>query len=162
MSMFRKKPVVIEARRLLVGSSNLVAGLALWCDGSYNYLEDSILIRTLEGSMIASPGDWIIKGIEGEFYPCKPHIFAATYEPAATLHEQNEDRRFPMQRGPSIPWALAEIIYAGYSAMYGTQQSLERLAARGGFSWREVEVMYNDTADSRGRHAMDKADPGRK
>jgi hypothetical protein len=38
------------------------------------------LIQTLEGDMHANPGDWIIKGVKGEFYPCKPDIFAATYE----------------------------------------------------------------------------------
>lgn len=38
-------------------------------------------IETLEGSMLASPGDWIIRGLRGELYPCKPDIFAATYEP---------------------------------------------------------------------------------
>lgn len=42
---------------------------------------DVIYIRTLEGLMLAAPGDWIIKGIKGEFYPCKPDIFEATYEP---------------------------------------------------------------------------------
>lgn len=63
------------------------------------------------------------------------------------------ERRFPMQRGPSIPWSMAEIIYAGYTADYGTQQSLERLAQRGGFSWAEVEVIYKS---HRARAAMDK------
>ena len=38
-------------------------------------------IPTLEGAMTASPGDWIIRGVQGEFYPCKPDIFAETYEP---------------------------------------------------------------------------------
>lgn len=66
------------------------------------------------------------------------------------------ERRFPMQRGPSIPWSLAEVIYAGYAAMYGKSQTLERLAERGGFSWREVDVLYNDR-DQRGRKAMDAA-----
>ena len=51
-------------------------------------------------------------------------------------------RTFPMQRGPSIPWDLAEIIYEVYSAMYGTSQSLERLAERGGFGWAEVELLW--------------------
>jgi len=41
----------------------------------------SIAIRTLEGTMRADLGDWIIRGVQGEFYPCKPDIFAATYEP---------------------------------------------------------------------------------
>ena len=44
----------------------------------YWYLQ----IRTLEGMMLASPGDWIIRGVEGELYPCKPGIFALTYEAA--------------------------------------------------------------------------------
>lgn len=52
------------------------------------------------------------------------------------------DRMFPMQRGPAIPWSMAETIYAAYSALYGTTQSLERLSQRGGFSWREVEVIF--------------------
>ena len=39
-----------------------------------------LLIPTLEGDMLAQPGDWIIKGVQGEFYPCKPDIFAATYD----------------------------------------------------------------------------------
>jgi hypothetical protein len=43
---------------------------------------ESLWIGTLEGSMRADPGDWIIQGIKGELYPCKPDIFAATYEPA--------------------------------------------------------------------------------
>ena len=42
----------------------------------------SILIHTLEGSMEASPGDWIIKGTAGEYYPCKPDVFKDVYEPA--------------------------------------------------------------------------------
>jgi hypothetical protein len=43
-------------------------------------MHDGIVIHTLEGDMKASVGDWIIKGVKGEFYPCKPDIFAATYE----------------------------------------------------------------------------------
>lgn len=41
-----------------------------------------LLIETLEGTHRANPGDWIIRGVKGEFYPCKPDIFAATYEPS--------------------------------------------------------------------------------
>ena len=43
---------------------------------------DKLMIGTREGIMTASPGDWIIRGVAGELYPCKPEIFAATYEPA--------------------------------------------------------------------------------
>jgi hypothetical protein len=52
-----------------------------------------VTIDTAEGRMTASPGDWIIKGVQGEFYPCKPAIFKATYEPmdAEALHAFEEN-----------------------------------------------------------------------
>lgn len=89
MPMFRKKPVVIVAKQLPDPKSSPQAvdewrTIAHWCGGQV--IEDAlghcILIDTLEGQMRADPGDWIIKGVKGEFYPCKPDIFAATYEPA--------------------------------------------------------------------------------
>lgn len=81
MGEFRKKPVVIEAVQY-VGSESAESVFAFCpdvsrepgCDGDF-------LIHTPEGTMRASKGDWIIRGIKGEFYPCKPDIFAATYEP---------------------------------------------------------------------------------
>ena len=85
MSLYRKKPVVIEA---------------VWWDGTFpTWMQiremaeadrpvtrrsddgDYIEIATLEGKMRANLGDYIIKGVKGELYPCKPDIFAATYEP---------------------------------------------------------------------------------
>lgn len=45
------------------------------------YRERCLIVFTLEGEMVARRGDWIIKGVRGEFYPCKPDIFEATYEP---------------------------------------------------------------------------------
>ena len=79
---FRKKPVVIEAFQ--TGSTDapqwavdaLAAGV-MW----YDAISGRLTIRTLEGVMQASPGDWIIRGVKGELYPCKPDIFAATYDP---------------------------------------------------------------------------------
>jgi hypothetical protein len=59
MPKFRKKPVVIEAVRLT----------------------EQVEIKTLEGTMVGEPGDWLITGVKGEQYPCKPDIFEATYEP---------------------------------------------------------------------------------
>ena len=87
---FRKKPVVIEA--FLVGSTNIYPEW-LWNAISENTVVTfggdgwgsaftACDIITLEGTMRAAEGDWIIKGIAGELYPCKPDIFAATYEPA--------------------------------------------------------------------------------
>lgn len=77
-------------------------------------------------------------------------------EVEALRADAEPERRFPMQRGPSIPWTLAEAIYAGYSALYGTDQSLQRLAERGGFSWPEVEHIYN-CRDKRSKAAIDAA-----
>lgn len=79
---FRKKPVVIEAERFTVNCQQAAAD---WCNGKLCGTllpahERKILINTLEGELTASVGDWIIKGVSGEFYPCKPDIFALTYE----------------------------------------------------------------------------------
>lgn len=85
MPRFRKKPVVIEARQFkpgAVGVETAPHNLAAWCGGECvtDALGPCILIDTLEGQMRADPGDWIIRGVAGEFYPCKDSIFTATYE----------------------------------------------------------------------------------
>lgn len=51
--------------------------------GEIRYSTPIMLLLTLEGTMAANPGDWIIRGVKGEFYPCKPDIFDVTYEPLA-------------------------------------------------------------------------------
>jgi hypothetical protein len=56
-----------------------VGELVRWCGGKVRR-EGGIKIDTLEGTMVANIGDWIIKGVHGEFYPCKPEIFSQTYE----------------------------------------------------------------------------------
>lgn len=87
MPAFRKRPVVIEAEQFYEPDSRDITNgptLAVWCHGQYlvDALGPCILIETLEGQMRANPTDWIIKGVNGEFYPCKADIFAKTYEPA--------------------------------------------------------------------------------
>lgn len=80
MPQFRKKPVVIEARQTGQDYDEDCAILG-WCDG--HLLEDSeclFYINTLEGAHYVRAGDWVIKGVAGEFYPCKPDIFEQTYE----------------------------------------------------------------------------------
>ena len=79
MAKFRKKPVVIEAIQYTGKNQNEIADFHPEVSGAFG--SDCIFIYTLEGSMQANPGDWIIKGVKGEFYPCKPDIFALTYEP---------------------------------------------------------------------------------
>lgn len=85
---YRKKPVVIEAMQL---SHKNADDVLEWVDAGGHHAEliygptanwIGVAIFTLEGTMEGSPGDWIIRGVQGEFYPCKPSIFAATYEPA--------------------------------------------------------------------------------
>jgi hypothetical protein len=82
MAKFRKKPVVIEAFK--VGSADAppwALDALNAASMSYSAINGKLTIRTLEGDMRADPGDWIIRGVKGELYPCKPDIFAATYEP---------------------------------------------------------------------------------
>ena len=79
---YRKKPVVIEAWLFDMESKNQVYN-NITCNHSADFDADGnpvIKIQTLEGVMTANLGDYIIKGIKGEFYPCKPDIFDATYE----------------------------------------------------------------------------------
>ena len=73
-----KKPVQVEA--VYFGPDVDSNELARWCGGMVVGFTDSIKIPTLEGTMIALRGDWIIRGVKGEFYPCKEEIFEATYE----------------------------------------------------------------------------------
>lgn len=85
---FRKKPVVIEAEQF--DGTNAILDFVsqtgpnpLWgSDAQYRSKDRVLWIKTREGAMQANPGDWIICGVQGEFYPCKNDIFLATYEPA--------------------------------------------------------------------------------
>jgi len=77
MAKYRKKPVVIEAEKWTGHNKRIIE----------NFVHERLIakdgcleIKTLEGIMIANAGDYIIKGVHGEFYPCKPDIFAETYE----------------------------------------------------------------------------------
>lgn len=76
MGMYRKKPVIIEA--IQYTGDNMAEIEMFVPTGKYG--KGCFYISTLEGEMKASPGDFIIKGISGEFYPCKPDIFEMTYE----------------------------------------------------------------------------------
>jgi hypothetical protein len=83
MPIFRKKPVEIEARYL---DGNSYRKIMEWVGPDADYYHattGTMYIKTREGVMTAGRGDWIIKGVKGEFYPCKPDIFDATYEPVS-------------------------------------------------------------------------------
>ena len=80
---FRKKPVVIEVMQFTEENKNKVFNFITctrFADRHGLANKPAIIIQTLEGDMRAELGDWIIKGVKGEFYPCKPDIFEATYE----------------------------------------------------------------------------------
>ena len=83
---YRKRPVEITAMRFdgFDGALDRWLAAELGRD-KFMFLmspdRESLHIDTLEGTMVAHPGDWIIQGVAGEFYPCKPDIFDATYEP---------------------------------------------------------------------------------
>jgi len=100
MSNYRKKPIVIEAVQVAQAAHNgktwsgsLFEGdlLPQWLEGALNNGTVAVrpgergyallAIKAPEGTMLAEPGDWIIRGVKGELYPCKADIFEATYEP---------------------------------------------------------------------------------
>lgn len=88
-NLYRKKPVVIEAYQVPEFSQQSFSENAAFfnwlgmSDRGINYNADgTVTIETLEGAMTASKGDWVIKGVNGEYYPCKPDIFEKTYEKA--------------------------------------------------------------------------------
>jgi hypothetical protein len=80
MGRYRKKPVVIEAHKWEGDNWPDFLQFIVARGGEASTEGDSLYIHTLEGVMEASAGDWIIQGVQGEFYPCKPDIFDATYE----------------------------------------------------------------------------------
>ena len=101
MALYRKKPVVIEARRFETNNepdSKNMNDLVAWMNQGSEDMRawhncTDIFIHTLEGEMRAEVGDYIIRGVRGEFYPCKSDIFAATYE-EVPQHDQNHHRNY--------------------------------------------------------------------
>jgi hypothetical protein len=83
---FRKKPVVVDAEQWEPGKRVEGVCNCAACFDVYGYYRTHV--HTLEGVHVISPGDWIITGVKGEKYPCKPDIFEMTYEPA-----ENEPKR---------------------------------------------------------------------
>ena len=86
---FRKKPVVIEAHRIgdddwprVIWEGVNRNEIVLHLESVNGVVQGHVDIVTLEGTMRGEVGDWIIRGVKGEFYPCRADIFEATYEPA--------------------------------------------------------------------------------
>ena len=80
MAQYRKKPVIIDAVQYLNTKEGLAKVLRFVNLPIVGVFPDHLTIKTLEGTMRAEPYDWIIRGVKGEYYPCKPDIFEATYE----------------------------------------------------------------------------------
>lgn len=80
VTRFRKKPVEIEAMQYDGRNTTEVAEWLAESGVKVGWSNAEMVIPTLEGRMHATPGDWIIRGVQGEFYPCKPDIFEQTYE----------------------------------------------------------------------------------
>lgn len=94
MSKYRKKPVVVDAWQWNgdpTQASILVPSYVR--ENARPRPEDPslLIVSTPEGEMTTSPGDWIIRGVEGEVYPCKPSVFDATYEPVSEDEEARDD-----------------------------------------------------------------------
>jgi hypothetical protein len=81
MAKFRKKPVVIESIQWTGDNAEEINDFMGGTLQFHPIHDCSPLIHTLEGDHLASRGDWIIRGVAGEFYPCKDHIFRETYDP---------------------------------------------------------------------------------
>lgn len=90
MAQYRKKPVIVEA--VQYDGANAVEIIEFTNREAFKNggKSDYLTIQTPEGDMIATTGDWIIKGIKGEFYPCKPDIFEATYEAVSSEEKIDE------------------------------------------------------------------------
>ena len=127
MRKYRKKPVVIEA--MLFSTNNETDSVNMndivsWINLSghkASHNNTDIYIETLEGIMKAEVGDYIIKGVKGEFYPCKSDIFKATYEEVREKEwntgdewccEQHPDKPFPHDDciGPGMPKIEMEVV----------------------------------------------------
>lgn len=87
MEKYRKKPVVIDAVQLTMTNHQAISSIIAAAGYNVRHVTKppmraitGIVIETLEGDMTADFGDWIIKDVQGEFYPCKPEIFEKTYE----------------------------------------------------------------------------------
>lgn len=130
---YRKRPVVIEAVRYdgpTKKSLDVVAAFAGddWLQTvSPNPPGDDLVIDTLEGEMRANPGDWIIRGVKGELYPCKPDIFEATYEAVSYADAIAKSARLKTYREEEHE--LIDACRMGHGTMYGQDDLADVVAA---------------------------------
>lgn len=145
-AQFRKKPVVIEAvqidKRMDLTSppwwAEAVQQNRVILRGMGKFTRDlpMVEISTLEGTMTGVQGDFIIRGVQGELYPCKPDIFAATYEPASAQPETYTVVLDPDPRGVSVG------VYQGSSCVYNGAHPIPT-----GATGEDGEKEYGSPAD---------------
>jgi hypothetical protein len=132
---YRKKPVVIEAFHY-TGMGDAF-GLGEWAQqrGIFYWDDNNVLhVKTLEGEHIASEGDWIIKGVQGEFYPCKPDVFEKTYE-RASLQEAEPTGEVELQAREKESSFLNEKINEKEAELQQAREEIERLT-----QWKKEAV----------------------
>jgi hypothetical protein len=150
---FRKRPVVIEAIQYRPDIPNcadvarftgLIPPNEPWVCDDEPHADQPWLIATLEGTMEASCGDWIIRGVQGEHYPCKADIFAATYERADITGMLGA-------RKPDLMVAEIERLRAAIAATWSTEMQ----------SRLDAHCAYSDAYDQTLHNRPDPPDPGR-
>jgi hypothetical protein len=139
MSLYRKKPVVIEARQLTFSNAD---ELAEWCGGAVVMVGNApksgddrpvpaLTVETLEGPMTFRPPWWVIKGVKGEFYGCKADVFAASYDPADPLPGWNDlsdlDKGAALLHQHKREWEGAEYAESDYPCRYFDHPALTAL-----------------------------------
>ena len=97
INKYRKKPVIVEAVIWAGNNIDEVKELAKNAVENIIFVNNNLYIETLEGNMNVSVGDYVIKGIAGEFYPCKPDIFKETYETVSMVSD-NDKTTVPMSQ----------------------------------------------------------------
>lgn len=97
INKYRKKPVIVEAVIWTGNNIDEIKELAKNAVEHIIFVNNNLYIETLEGNMNVSVGDYVIKGITGEFYPCKPDIFKETYETVSMVSD-NDRTTVPMSQ----------------------------------------------------------------
>lgn len=116
MAKFRKKPIIIEALKWTGDNFADIAALGEDIYGPYGKEDAHLEIKTLEGRMIVGRGDWVIRGVNGEVYPCKPDIFSKTYDPIGkgewmTTEKEIEERPMPERKSPPAGLTEGRIVH---------------------------------------------------
>lgn len=143
--LWRKKPVVIEAVHF-DGTNHDEAVRFVGTAATVTGRTRELHIKTLEGLMHVSPGDWIIRGVRGEFYPCKPDIFADTYDPEAAAPAAPRQEGQTCESAPD--WCGTCALCADRMEREATEQAMaDRVFAAGVLDPNDGDVDSSDPAD---------------